>query len=31
MGQLVEYGPTEGLFSSPQDARTADYLQGRFG
>jgi phosphate transport system ATP-binding protein len=31
MGQLVECGPTEALFSSPRDTRTADYIQGRFG
>jgi phosphate transport system ATP-binding protein len=31
LGQLVEWGATQTLFSSPQDPRTADYIQGRFG
>ena len=30
-GYIVEAGPTEELFSSPRDPRTADYVQGRFG
>ena len=30
-GQLVEHGPTEAMFDSPQDPRTADYVHGRFG
>jgi phosphate transport system ATP-binding protein len=30
-GRIVESGPTELLFSNPQDARTADYVHGRFG
>ena len=30
-GYIVETGPTEELFSNPQDPRTADYVQGRFG
>ena len=31
MGQVVEHGRTEDLFLTPQDARTADYIEGRFG
>jgi len=27
----VETGPTEQLFGSPNDPRTADYVNGRFG
>lgn len=30
-GELVEYGPTEKLFVSPQDKRTEAYITGRFG
>jgi phosphate transport system ATP-binding protein len=30
-GQLVEYGPTAEVFSSPLDTRTQDYVTGRFG
>jgi phosphate transport system ATP-binding protein len=30
-GQLVEYGPTERLFTSPKDKRTEEYITGRFG
>ena len=30
-GVIVEYGPTEVMFDSPQDQRTLDYVQGRFG
>ena len=31
LGEVVEAGETERLFSSPQDARTGDYINGRFG
>ena len=31
IGELVEYGETEKLFSQPQDKRTEDYITGRFG
>lgn len=31
VGELVEFGRTERLFSSPIDTRTADYIAGRFG
>ena len=30
-GYIVEHGPTEAMFGSPQDERTADYVAGRFG
>jgi phosphate transport system ATP-binding protein len=30
-GILVEYGPTNQLFTNPQDRRTEDYITGRFG
>jgi phosphate transport system ATP-binding protein len=30
-GQLVEYGPTEQLFTAPKDSRTEEYITGRFG
>jgi phosphate transport system ATP-binding protein len=30
-GYIVEHGPTEAMFNSPQDPRTADYVNGRFG
>ena len=30
-GYIVEYGPTEAMFTNPQDPRTADYVEGRFG
>ena len=31
LGELVEFGETERLFSHPQDKRTEDYITGRFG
>ncbi len=31
LGEMVEFGPTETLFSMPQDKRTEDYITGRFG
>jgi phosphate transport system ATP-binding protein len=30
-GMLVEHGPTEQIFSNPQDSRTEEYISGRFG
>ena len=30
-GVIVEHGPTEAMFHSPQDPRTYDYVNGRFG
>ncbi|MBU5627907.1 phosphate ABC transporter ATP-binding protein [Oscillibacter sp. MSJ-2] len=31
LGEVVEFGETEKLFSVPQDKRTEDYITGRFG
>jgi phosphate transport system ATP-binding protein len=31
LGLLVEEGPTETIFNSPNDKRTQDYITGRFG
>ena len=31
LGDLVEYGNTEEMFSRPRDQRTEDYITGRFG
>lgn len=31
LGELVEFGKTEQLFSDPTDKRTEDYITGRFG
>ena len=31
LGDLVEYGNTEEMFSQPRDKRTEDYITGRFG
>lgn len=31
MGEVVEDGPTEDIFTNPRDPRTADYVAGRFG
>ncbi|WP_287373087.1 phosphate ABC transporter ATP-binding protein PstB [Oceanithermus sp.] len=30
-GDMIEYGPTEKLFTNPADPRTEDYITGRFG
>ena len=30
-GQLIEYGPTQEMFTTPKDRRTEDYISGRFG
>jgi phosphate transport system ATP-binding protein len=30
-GRIVEYGPTDAMFGSPQDERTSDCVNGRFG
>jgi phosphate transport system ATP-binding protein len=30
-GYLVEYGPTNEIFTNPHDQRTEDYITGRFG
>jgi phosphate transport system ATP-binding protein len=31
LGELVEFGDTSQIFTSPQDVRTEDYITGRFG
>ncbi len=31
VGELIEYGPTDRLFTTPHDQRTEDYITGRFG
>jgi phosphate transport system ATP-binding protein len=30
-GEVVEFGPTEKMFTTPDDKRTEDYVTGRFG
>ncbi|MFE0026269.1 phosphate ABC transporter ATP-binding protein [Amycolatopsis sp. NPDC059021] len=30
-GRVIEHGPTERIFGSPEDERTHDYVNGRFG
>ena len=30
-GRLIEYAPTETMFTQPADQRTEDYISGRFG
>ena len=31
LGEMVEYGDTDEIFSTPKDRRTEDYITGRFG
>jgi phosphate transport system ATP-binding protein len=31
LGELVEFGPTQQVFTRPTDGRTEDYITGRFG
>ena len=31
LGEVIEYGETESLFTMPKDKRTEDYITGRFG
>ncbi len=31
MSEMVEYGPTDQIFTVPTDGRTNDYITGRFG
>ena len=31
LGELVEFGKTDDIFSQPEDKRTEDYITGRFG
>ena len=30
-GELVEVGPTDRIFTQPNDSRTEDYVSGKFG
>jgi phosphate transport system ATP-binding protein len=30
-GRMIEFGPTQGIFTNPKDKRTEDYVTGRFG
>ena len=31
LGDLIEFGPTDQMFTTPKDDRTQDYITGRFG
>jgi phosphate transport system ATP-binding protein len=31
LGELVEYGSTDRIFTDPQKQRTSDYITGRYG
>ena len=31
LGELIEYGATEDIFTQPQETRTRDYITGRYG
>ena len=31
MGELIEYGPTDTIFTNPREERTESYVTGRFG
>ena len=31
LGNIVEYGPTTDIFTNPREARTKDYITGRYG
>ena len=31
MGDLIEVGPTEQIFTNPHEQRTEDYVTGKFG
>ena len=31
LGELIEFGHTDGIFTRPKDKRTEDYITGRFG
>jgi len=31
MGELIEFGPTEQMFTRPRQDRTEAYITGRFG
>jgi phosphate transport system ATP-binding protein len=31
LGDIIEFGQTEQIFSNPREQRTSDYVTGRFG
>jgi phosphate transport system ATP-binding protein len=31
LGELIEFGETSAMFTTPRDKRTQDYITGRFG
>ena len=31
LGELIEFGQTDQIFTNPADSRTEDYITGRFG
>ena len=31
LGELIEFGKTEDIFTKPKDKRTEDYITGRYG
>jgi phosphate transport system ATP-binding protein len=31
MGNLIEYGPTDAIFTNPREEQTEAYITGRFG
>ena len=31
MGELIEHGATEQIFTNPRESRTEDYVTGKFG
>jgi phosphate transport system ATP-binding protein len=31
LGELIEFGPTNTIFTTPTEKRTQDYITGRFG
>jgi phosphate transport system ATP-binding protein len=31
LGELIEFGPTQKIFTHPADQRTEDYITGKYG
>jgi phosphate transport system ATP-binding protein len=31
LGELIEMGPSSGIFTAPKNRKTDDYITGRFG
>jgi phosphate transport system ATP-binding protein len=31
LGEMIEFGDTAGIFTTPRDQRTQDYISGRYG